>query len=59
MRRPSGTKRAKQNQIRMTDELKARIRKYQERLRKDTGAQVNFSETVRALLDQSLKAARL
>jgi len=49
----------KQNQIRMTEELKSRIRRYQEKLREDTGAKVNFSETVRALLDQSLKAVHL
>ena len=52
-------KRTKQNQIRMTDDLKTRIRKYQEKLHKDTGMEANFSETVRALLDQALKAARL
>jgi len=49
----------KQNQIRMTDDLKARIRAYQDKVHKDTGAEVNFSEAVRALLDKSLKAVRL
>lgn len=49
----------KQNQIRMTDDLKARIRKYQDKLHKDTGMEANFSETVRALLDRALKAVGL
>lgn len=58
-RTENGSKQTKQNQIRMTDDLKARIRAYQDKVHKDTGAEVNFSEAVRALLDKSLKAVRL
>jgi hypothetical protein len=59
MKRTNGSKRTKQNQIRMTDDLKDRIHKYREKLHKDTGLEPNFSEAVRALLDTALKQARL
>lgn len=58
MKRTTGSKRTKQNQIRMTDDLKDRIHKHQEKLRKETGLQVNFSEAVRALIEKGLEEAR-
>lgn len=56
MKRTTGSN---QNQIRMTDAFKARIRKYQDKMLRETGLEINFSEAVRALIDRSLKEARL
>jgi hypothetical protein len=58
-KRVNGSKHTKQNQIRMTDELKARIHKYQDKLQHEKGIEINFSEAVRALIDRGLKEARL
>jgi len=43
----------------MTDAFKARISAYQKKFFENTGAEINFSEAVRALLDQALKRERL
>jgi len=43
-----------QNQIRMDDELKARVGKYQQYLLKTTSLEVSFSAAVRALLEDGL-----
>ena len=63
MKRTSGSRktkpRTKQNQVRMTDAFKARISAYQKKFFENTGAEINFSEAVRALLDQALKRERL
>jgi predicted DNA-binding protein len=55
----TGSKRTKQNQIRMTDDLKDRIHEYQKKLHREKGIQVNFSEAVRALIERGLKEAKL
>jgi len=44
----------KQNQIRMSDVLKARINKYRLKLEKDTGLTVSFSSAVRSLTEKML-----
>jgi predicted DNA-binding protein len=59
MERTDGGEQMQQHQIRMNDELKERITAYQKKLTHDTGARVSFSEAVRALLEKSLKAARV
>jgi hypothetical protein len=48
-----------QNQIRMDDELKARIKKCQEKLEKDTGLEVSFSSTTRMLIVEALEARKM
>ena len=55
----SGPEHTRQHQIRLTDKLEGRVVKYQEKLFKEHGVKINFSEAVRALLDRSLKAVRL
>jgi transposase len=45
-----------QQQIRMDDDLKSRIRKYQERVEKSTGLEIGFSSVVRVLIEAGLKA---
>ena len=49
----------RQHQIRLTDQLEGRVVKYQEKMFREHGVSINFSEAVRALLDRSLKAVRL
>jgi hypothetical protein len=44
-----------QNQIRMDDALRQRIRKYQQKLEKATGLEVSFSSTVRLLIEKGLE----
>jgi len=53
--------RTKQNQIRMSDDFKARIKKYQERLQKTNGpeVQVSFSSATRTLIDSALRRVGL
>ena len=46
----------KQTQIRMSDVLKSRIRKYQATVRRETGLQISFSTAVRALIEKGLAA---
>lgn len=49
-----------QNQIRMDDDLKARILEYQERLKKATsGLEVSFSSAARSLIEKGLEAVKL
>jgi hypothetical protein len=43
-----------QTQIRMSLDLKERIRKYQAKLRKETGVEITFTTAVRALLEKGL-----
>jgi hypothetical protein len=50
----NGSDKQKQTQVRMSDALKTRIRKYQASVRKETGLQIGFSTATRALLEQSL-----
>jgi hypothetical protein len=47
-----------QNQIRMDDEMKARILKYQKRLA-TSGLEVSFSSATRALIEKGLEAVKL
>ena len=46
----------KQQQIRMSDALVARIHEYRRRVRKQTGLDVGFAAAARTLLDKSLLA---
>ena len=48
----------RQHQIRMDDGLKDRIRKYQQRVERDTGLEVSFSSAVRSLIEKGLEAAQ-
>lgn len=41
-------------QIRMRADLKDRVRKYQKRLREETGVETTFSAAVQALIGQAL-----
>ena len=43
-----------QAQIRMDDDLKDRIRKYQRRFEKETGLEIGFSEAVRLLVEKGI-----
>lgn len=54
MTRSNGTPRKKQQQIRMDEKLKARIRVHQEKLRKQTGVAISFSAAVRSLIEKGL-----
>lgn len=45
-----------QTQIRMSLDLKKRIREHRARIRTETGADVTFSQAVRALIEKGLKA---
>jgi predicted DNA-binding protein len=58
MKRTSGSQRQKQNQIRMSDDLKDRIRKYQKKLKSEGGLDVSFSSAVRALIEKGLEEVR-
>jgi hypothetical protein len=49
--------RQKQTQVRMSDALKARIRKYQQKIHKDTGFTISFSTAVRTLIERGLDEA--
>ena len=57
-----GTKKKKQadrtvqTQIRMSLDLKDRIRRYQAKLQKDTGVEITFTTAVRALIEKGLAA---
>ena len=60
MKKPTNGSNKSQNQIRMDDELKARITKYKERLEKTTsGLEVSFSSATRALIEKGLEAVKL
>ena len=48
----------RQQQIRMDDALKDRIRKYQQKVERDTGLEVSFSSAVRSLIEKGLEAAQ-
>jgi hypothetical protein len=50
----SSSSKKQQNQIRMDDELKDRIRKYQQKVMKSTGLEVSFSSAVRSLIEKGL-----
>ena len=43
-----------QNQIRMDEPMKVRVRKYQLQLEKDTGMKVSFSSATRSLIAKGL-----
>lgn len=59
MKKPTNSNKS-QNQIRMDDELKARITKYKERLEKTTsGLEVSFSSATRALIEKGLETVKL
>jgi hypothetical protein len=51
--------RKKQNQIRMDEALKTRIRKYQKQEGERIGFEVSFSAAVRKLIDMGLESARI
>ena len=40
----------------MSDELKDRVRKYQQRKQRETGLRISFSNAVRSLLEKALAA---
>ena len=46
-----------QTQIRMDDDLKDRIRKYQRRFERETGAEISFSGAVRLLIEKGIDSA--
>ena len=49
-----------QNQVRMDDALKTRIRKYQKKLEDGTsGLEVSFSSATRSLIEKGLEAVKL
>jgi hypothetical protein len=57
MKKTTHSSNKSQNQVRMDDDLKARIRKYQEKLEKTTsGLEVSFSSATRSLIEKGLKA---
>lgn len=58
-RQPHKTNGKRQQQIRMDDDLKARIRDYQQKVQKETGLEVNFSTIVRTLIEKALDAAKI
>ena len=47
-----------QNQVRMDETLKARIRKYQKKL-ETSGLEVSFSSATRSLIEKGLEAVKL
>lgn len=55
-RQPLKTNGKHQQQIRMDDALKGRIRDYQRRKQSETGLEVTFSGAVRALIEKGLEA---
>lgn len=60
MKKTNHSSNKSQNQIRMDDDLKARIRKYQEKLEKTTsGLEVSFSSATRLLIEKGLEAMKL
>ena len=46
-----------QTQIRMSDEMRARIEAYQRKLQRDNVERVTFTAAVRALLERGLRGA--
>lgn len=54
-KKPNGNK-SHQNQIRMDDELQARVHKYRLKFEKETGLKVSFSSAVRLLVEKGLEA---
>ena len=48
-----------QQQIRMKEALKERIRRYQQQVIEETGLEVNFSSAVRSLIEKALDAAKV
>jgi transposase len=57
-RQPGKANGKRQQQIRMDDALKARIRGYQQQVHRDTGLEVSFSSAVRSLIEKGLEAAQ-
>ena len=57
-RQPPKANGKQQQQVRMDDDLKARIRKYQQQVGKDTGLEVSFSSAVRSLIEKGLEAVQ-
>jgi hypothetical protein len=55
---PNGNNKS-QNQIRMDDVLKERIRKYQQKLEKASDIEVSFSSATRSLIEKGLEAVKL
>ncbi len=55
MTKPNGRRKLRQTQVRMDDDFKARIRKYQAAVLKKTGLPISFSWAVRSLINQSLE----
>jgi hypothetical protein len=56
-RKTKGKQIREQQQIRMKEALKARIRRYQEKVHADTGLEINFSSATRSLIERGLDAA--
>jgi hypothetical protein len=48
-----------QQQVRMKEALKDRIRRYQQQVIEETGLEVNFSSAVRSLIEKALDAANV
>ena len=57
--RPKGKQIREQQQIRMKEVLKDRIRRYQEKIHDDSGLEVNFSSAVRSLIEKALDAEKI
>ncbi len=46
-----------QQGVRMDESMEARVRKYADRLSKETGLEVSFSSAVRKLIEKGLEAS--
>lgn len=54
--RPKRSQSKQQQQIRMDDALKDRIRDYQKKVHSQTGLEVSFASAVRTLIEKGLEA---
>ena len=59
MRKKTDGSNKSQNQVRMDEDLKARIRKYQQQIEKTTGLEISFSSAIRSLTEKGLEAVKL
>jgi hypothetical protein len=57
VKKDGADERQKQTQVRMTDSLKGRIRKFMEETRQETGFKISFSVAVRVLIEKGLGAS--
>lgn len=57
-RQPNKNNGKRQQQIRMDDDLKARINEYREGLEKEKGLEISFSSATRSLIEKGLEASQ-